>query len=139
MPTLAQREVPGGRSGSAVRKGAQSVAHPVPSTRAKRSEADAEKRLWHRSEIVEARHAVMIDPFVGSDGYAGANRTDGAGHGSHHNAVQNGYRLVTRDDQYRSPLAVRRFHEPQIALRYQGSASVIAMALAMATESSSDD
>ena len=109
------------------------------SSRAEGSETDGEDRLRHGSETVEGCNAVVVDPLVGPHGDAGRTRADRAGDGSHNNAVQNGNGLIARDDEHRSPLAIRGFQEPQIALSYHGSASVMAMALAMAKASSSDD
>ena len=88
-------------------------------------------------KIVEGRHTVMVDTLIWAHRDARRDVADGARHGGHDDVVQHRDDLVTRDNQHWSSLLIGRLHQPQLALSYQGSASVSAMALAIANSSSS--
>lgn len=75
----------------------------------------------------------MVDPLFGSDRNARWNVTDGARYRRHDHVVQNRYRFVARHHEDGPMFVIRRFQEPQLALGYQGSASVIAMAFVKAS------
>jgi hypothetical protein len=79
----------------------------------------------------------VIDALVGPDGNARWDVPQRARHGRNDDVVEDWNDFITRDDQYRAALLVRCFHQPDFGLGYHGSASVIAMALAIASSSSS--
>ena len=101
------------------------------------AEPPPEDGLRHYDEVVEGGDAVVVDPFVDSDGDAGWDRPDCAGHGSDDDVVEYRDDFIARHDEHGTSLLVRGLHEPEFALSYQGSASVMAVALAIARSSSS--
>jgi hypothetical protein len=81
----------------------------------------------------------MVDPFVSSNRNTRRDASNRAGDGCHNDIAENRYRLVARYDKDRPVLVIRRLEEPKLSLSYQGSASVMAIALAKASRSSSAD
>lgn len=79
----------------------------------------------------------MVDSFVDSDGDAGGDGPDGAGHRGHDDVVEHGNDFIAGHDEHGTSLLVGGLQEPKFALGYQGSASVMAFALAIARSSSS--
>ncbi len=91
------------------------------------------------THIVECRNAVVVDAFVRADQNAGWNSPDCTGHRRHHNTAENGNGFVARHDEHGSALIIWGLEKPEFALGYQASASVMAIAFAMARSSSSAD
>ncbi len=78
----------------------------------------------------------MIDSFFGTDRDVGRNTPDCRGYWGYDDVVEDGNRCVPTHDKYRSLFPIWRFHQPNFTLRYQDSASVSAIALAIAQASS---
>lgn len=81
----------------------------------------------------------MVEPFFRTDRNACWDCPEGARDGGYHDAIEDWYRLVARDDKDGPAFFVWCFEEPKLSLSYQGSASVMASALASASLSSSSD
>jgi hypothetical protein len=103
------------------------------------SQSGRQKPLWHNRHVVECRNTLVVNPFVGADWNTRWDSSNRARDWRDHNIVENGDRFVAGHDEHWSALVIRGFQEPELALGYQGSASVIAMALARARSSSSAD
>ena len=75
----------------------------------------------------------MVDPFDWSNWNTRRNASNRAGDRRHDDIVKHGYRFVARYDQDWPALVVGRLKEPKLSLSYQGSASVMAIAFAIAS------
>ena len=95
-----------------------------------------EDRFGDCGEVVERGHAVVVDALVGPDTNASRNVSYGARHWCNDDVVEHRDDLVTGNDEYGAAFVIRGFHQPNLGLGYHGSASVIAMALAIASSSS---
>lgn len=107
--------------------------------RAEPSQAGGEQLFRNGRHVVESGDAVMVDALIWSDWKARWDRPDRARNRRDNNVVENRDRLITGDNQDGATFLIRCFQQPELALSYHGSASVIASALASASRSSSID
>ena len=133
---VSSRSLGSGRS-SAVSHGVEGRADLLAATDTELAESSCENGFRHGSEIVEGGDTVVIDSFIGSHRDTRGDCPDGAGHGGDDDVVEYGDDFIARNDEHGTSLLVGCFDEPELGLGYQGSASVIAMALAIARSSSS--
>lgn len=115
----------------------QRFAHLEPGEWADPSQFVGEHRFRYSCEVVERGDTSTVYAVVGPYWNAGGNFADRCGDWSHHNVVEHRDRFVSGHHESWTAFGVRCFHEPQLALGYHGSASVMAIALVIAWASSS--
>ena len=124
-------------AGLAVGESGEGVADLLSSAYAECTELCGEHRLGDRCEVVECGHTLVVESLIGPDSDARRYITQGARHRSDDHIVEHWNHLVTRNHEHWTTLLVRCLHQPDLGLGYHGSASVIAIAFAMASSLSS--
>ena len=121
---------------SAVSDSSEGCAHALAAGRVELSESPRQQRLRHCSEVVERHRALVFDPLFWAHRHTGRNVSDGACHRRHNHVVEHGNGLVSGHHKRWPRLLIRGLEQPQLALSYHGSASVMAIAFARAAASS---
>ncbi len=126
----------GSKPASAVSDCSEGCAHALAADRIELSESPRQQRLRHCSEVVERHRALVFDPVFWAHRHTGRNVSDGACHRRHNHVVEHGNGLVSGHHKRWPRLLIRGLEQPQLALSYHGSASVMAIAFARAAASS---